>query len=278
MGNCLNVFVQMRNLIVDKIVLQQIDKESFVDVFDGFSFKVIWVNSGNCELFVDAKRVVMSDGDCVVLMPEHQFAIQAIPTGSISYLSFSVDYLQLEARNFSIDIFKLFIKRIGNEIIRIDTASFLNIGKLKELLFSFNGNSKLEQEVSINLFNSILLILVNANHDFVSLPDKYYERIHDFFLLVFENSKKEKRVTFYADQLNISSKRLNQILQEFTNKSASYFIQEHLIMEAKRRLNYGDMNINQIADELGFDDVAYFSRFFKKWTALSPEKYRKKFL
>lgn len=265
----------MKNLIINKIVLQKIEKQ-FEQIDDEFSFKIIWVNSGTCELTIDLKTTIIQEKEFVVLMPENNYVIRSINDGSISYLSFSVEYLQLEARNFSIDIFKLFIKRTASKVIKIDDDAFLKIKDLKEILFQFSNKNTFEKQISVNLFNTILLILVNSNHDFVSLPDKYYERIHDFFLLVFEYSKTEKRVTFYSDKLNISSKRLNQILQEFTNKSASYFIQEHLVMEAKKRLVYTDLNINQISEDLGFEDVAYFSRFFKRWTTLSPEKYRKK--
>lgn len=276
MGNLCFRNNKMKNLILNKIILQQIEKQQLEQIDDEFSFKIIWVNSGTCELIIDLKSTIIREKEFVVLMPENDFLIHSINNGSVSYLSFSVEYLQLEARTFSIDIFKLFIKRTASKIFKIEDDDFGKIEKLKQVLFQFSNKNTFEEQISVNLFNTILLILVNNNHDFVSLPDKYYERIHDFFLLVFEFSKTEKRVTFYSDKLNISSKRLNQILQEFTNKSASYFIHEHLIMEAKKRLVYTDFNINQISEELGFEDVAYFSRFFKRWTTLSPEKYRKK--
>lgn len=268
----------MKNSINNKIILQQLEKHEVIEFDDDFSFKIFWVNSGSCELTVDSNKIIIKEREFVVIMPENNYSIGSVEEGSISYFSFSVEYLQLEARNFSIDIFKLFIKRIGSKVIKIEEEAFLKIENLKEILFQFSNKNAFEEQISVNLLNTILLILVNSNHNFLSLPDKYYERIHDFFLLVFEYSKSEKRVTFYSDKLNISSKRLNQILQEFTNKSASYFIHEHLIMEAKKRLIYSNSNINQISEDLGFEDVAYFSRFFKKWTTFSPEKYRKNLL
>ncbi|NMW30416.1 helix-turn-helix domain-containing protein, partial [Escherichia fergusonii] len=51
-------------------------------------------------------------------------------------------------------------------------------------------------------------------------------------------------------------------------------LHERLILEAKRCLQYTQMTISQIADYLGFSDVAYFSRFFKRHTLLSPKAYR----
>lgn len=266
----------MKNLIINKIAIQQNQKQGRVSFEDEFSFKIVWVSSGSCEILIDTKTIILEAREFAVFLPENNFSIHISDQGIISQLSFTVDYLQLEARDFSIDIFKLFIKRAGSGKLKIEENSFLKIEKLKEFLFEFSNKNSFEVQISINLLNTLLLILVNCNHELISFSDKYYERIHDFFLLIFEFSKTKKRVSFYSERLNISLKRLNQILQEFTNKSASYFIQEHLVMEAKKRLNYSDLNINQISEELGFEDVAYFSRFFKRWTKFSPEKYRKK--
>lgn len=268
----------MKNLVPNKILIEEIENGSSLEISSLFSFKIVWANQKDCLLLVNDKSLILKKGEFIILMPENNIKISPTNKGTITYLSFSIDYLQLDAHAFSIDIFKLFIKRIGNNIIKINEESFYNIEILKSLLFKYKNSNTFETEISLNLFNSIILILVNNNHDFVSLPDKYYHRIHDFFLLVFDKSKSEKRVSYYAEKLNISSKRLNQILNEFTNKSASYFIQEHLIMEAKRRLLYSNMNINEIAEELGFDDVGYFSRFFKRWEQTSPERFRKKIL
>ena len=46
------------------------------------------------------------------------------------------------------------------------------------------------------------------------------------------------------------------------------------MLEAKRSLQYTSMTVSQISDYLGFSDVTYFSRFFKKHAALYPKAYR----
>jgi YesN/AraC family two-component response regulator len=63
------------------------------------------------------------------------------------------------------------------------------------------------------------------------------------------------------------------------NKTGSDLITERIILEAKRMLVFTNKNIAEIIDELGYTDSAYFFRFFKKQTALTPmaflEQYRK---
>lgn len=78
----------------------------------------------------------------------------------------------------------------------------------------------------------------------------------------------------YARRTGVSVTHLNQLCREFHNCSALMVLHERLILEAKRCLQYTQMTISQIADYLGFSDVAYFSRFFKRHTLLSPKAYR----
>jgi len=54
-------------------------------------------------------------------------------------------------------------------------------------------------------------------------------------------------------------------------------ITDHIILEAKRQLLATTSQINQIAGGLGYEDVSYFIRFFKKHTGHSPEAFRQKF-
>ncbi len=56
--------------------------------------------------------------------------------------------------------------------------------------------------------------------------------------------------------------------------SARAYIQSRIIAEAKNLIDITDMNINQIADTLGFGTPNYFIRLFKKKTGITPGEYR----
>ena len=63
--------------------------------------------------------------------------------------------------------------------------------------------------------------------------------------------------------------------KQHLEKTVGDMISERIITQAKHELYLSDKPIKQIAIELGFHDVAYFSRFFKLRTTVSPEMYRK---
>lgn len=78
----------------------------------------------------------------------------------------------------------------------------------------------------------------------------------------------------YADRLAIHVNHLNKVLKENTGKTTTDLISGRIAQEAKILLKQTDWNISEIAYTLGFEEVAHFSNFFKKQTALSPLAFR----
>ncbi|GJM63340.1 helix-turn-helix domain-containing protein [Persicobacter diffluens] len=97
-----------------------------------------------------------------------------------------------------------------------------------------------------------------------------------FFSLFFLNNSHERKVSFYAEQLDITPNYLNIAVKKGTGKNVKHFINEMILTDAKRLLKFTDMDAKQIAFELDFDSPAYFNYFFKKETSITPLDYRKK--
>ena len=79
----------------------------------------------------------------------------------------------------------------------------------------------------------------------------------------------------YAAMLYITPHRLNALCNDLLGMSAGALIRNRIILEAKRLLVNVDMSITEIAYELNFSDNSYFSKFFKKYAAVTPEEFRK---
>jgi len=144
-------------------------------------------------------------------------------------------------------------------------------------------NEKLEgyQEViksNLSIF-FIELVRHRQNKKNTSNDNNQYaqEQLEKFLELLEINITTNKQVTQYADMLNISTYQLNAITKTSLNKTPSELINEHIILESKRQLLATSNQVNQIADNLGYDDISYFIRFFKKHTDFTPEAFRNNF-
>lgn len=78
----------------------------------------------------------------------------------------------------------------------------------------------------------------------------------------------------FADRLSVHVNHLNKVLKENTGKTTTDLIGTRIAQEAKILLKQTNWNISEIAYCLGFEEVAHFSNFFKKQTALTPLAFR----
>ncbi|AYB35343.1 helix-turn-helix domain-containing protein [Chryseolinea soli] len=103
------------------------------------------------------------------------------------------------------------------------------------------------------------------------------ERLEDFLELLETHITAHKQVAQYSEMMNLSAYQLNAITKATLGKTCSELINEHIILESKRYLLATSNQVNQIAYHLGYEDVSYFIRFFKKHTGQSPETFRHNF-
>jgi AraC-like DNA-binding protein len=89
--------------------------------------------------------------------------------------------------------------------------------------------------------------------------------------------RQHRDVGFYAEQACLSAKHFSTVIKEETGRSASYWIHTHIVAEAKMLLHIRrDLTVQTIADMLGFDEQATFSRYFRRETGLSPSEFRER--
>lgn len=103
------------------------------------------------------------------------------------------------------------------------------------------------------------------------------ERFEEFRELLETHAESHKSVSEYAEILGVSVYQLNKITKSMAGKTVSELISDQLILESKRRLLGTANQVKDVAYSLGFEDVSYFIRFFKKMVGSSPEVFRNNF-
>lgn len=104
--------------------------------------------------------------------------------------------------------------------------------------------------------------------------DKGRQHLEHYQALIEAHYREQPSIELLAKQIGVSSAHLNLLCRQLAGSSALQLLHERLLLEAKRQLTYTNMTIGQVSDSLGFSEPAYFTRFFKRNTALSPRDFR----
>ncbi len=84
-------------------------------------------------------------------------------------------------------------------------------------------------------------------------------------------------VSLLAEEIGVSANYLNESIKSLTGKTASGHLQEKMLLEAKSYLLHSDQQVAQVAYRLGFENVPYFNRFFRKHTGTTPLAFRQQY-
>jgi AraC family transcriptional regulator, transcriptional activator of pobA len=144
----------------------------------------------------------------------------------------------------------------------------------------WNHATGMFRESALRHLLSVLLIrleriaraaMVGDSHDreayhiyqqFVGLLEARYTHHHD--------------VVYYADTLRLTPARLSRVLGRLVGKTTKQLIDERVVLEAKRYLQYTDRSIKDIAVALGYSDMFHLSKVFKRVTGSAPQVFRDK--
>lgn len=134
--------------------------------------------------------------------------------------------------------------------------------------------------VNWHLLSAMLLQLCESYRLAKRLPVQRqpHPALRQLLALIDQHFRQERRAAFYAERLGMNRRPLNQLCQRFHGRSTSQLIGGRILAEAERLLSETDLQIKQIAYELGFATPEGFTHFFKKHSGLQPLAYRQQTL
>ena len=150
---------------------------------------------------------------------------------------------------------------------------------MEKMLREFSQDNDFKQEL---LRGMLLQLLVMLSRQLPRTTQPGITRhqlavLRNFEQLIEQHFREKRLPRDYAEMLYITPNHLNALVNSVIGKPAGELIRDRVVLEAKRLLVNSDYNISQIADALHFEDNAYFTRFFKKYTGASPETFRQEY-
>lgn len=99
---------------------------------------------------------------------------------------------------------------------------------------------------------------------------------NDFRELAEANFLTQKQPGYYAERLKVSERKLNELCKKATGLTVGDYVNNRVILEAKRLLCNSPLTAKEVAFYLGFNDPSYFNRFFKLKTGMTALEFREK--
>jgi len=206
----------------------------------------------------------------------HQLTLKAKSTGYL--VEFKTDFYFPQDKVSG----QLLRKASHKNYCQLEATRFKKLLSILNSIFQeyTNKQENYQEVIKANLSVFFIELVRNRqNRKSSAKPVNNYaqERLEEFLELLETTVAEHKEVSHYADKLSLSTYQLNAITKATLGKTPSALIDEHIILEAKRYLLATTNQVSQIAYHLGYDDVSYFIRFFKKRTGHSPEAFRRTF-
>ena len=98
---------------------------------------------------------------------------------------------------------------------------------------------------------------------------------NDFIMMVNENFRSQRKVSWYAEQLCITSKYLSETVKQVSRRTPNEWIDHYVTLEIRVLLKNSAMSIKEIAQNLNFPNQSFLGKYFKEHVGMSPSKYRR---
>ncbi|MBD0825331.1 AraC family transcriptional regulator [Aestuariibaculum marinum] len=226
-------------------------------------FQVILLQEGEISQHIEHENFQLLSNQISVVFPHQINAFESDENVNgivvqFDEVLFCSDLLKNELISYSNDL----INKLNHVVLEGDTFSKINHYAV-QILDLFKNLSPIKKE-QIRFYIKIMLLEIieaaHQNYKGFQAPDQldYFAR---FKTLIEANYKSKRTVTYYKDELQITSKKLNEICKSKTGNTALTIIHERILTEIKRLLIFSGKNHKEIAYELGFDSPSALNKF-----------------
>lgn len=245
-------------------------------------YQVIWFTEGQGEHMVDFKPVAirpdtilfLNQGTVQKFAPHHTFAGWGLLFTEEFYCRNEADIRYLNSST-------LFHDLLGNTSVDVSRSVHLLRSLLRLMQTELQREKDEVQGIYLqNLLHNFLLLAERqkkAQGSIVTKKGVHLEYVIRFKKTLNQDFKAHKTVSYYAHQLGLSEKRLNQASQAVLGKSPKQTINDRVVLEAKRLIAHSNDSIKAIGYALGFDEPTNFIKYFRQHAQLTPLEFRRAF-
>jgi AraC-like DNA-binding protein len=234
--------------------------------------------AGTARATVNITQYNFKENDVLYLAPNSFFLVHEFSEDArVMYIVLSSSFLEKNAYSFR-----------RPRLAGMDACQIVHVTEeQKQVILHFSSvleeavnctPSMIDAERMVHIYNLIHLVFHDyfvANSETKTQPmDRKTEIYHEYSELVMKHYREWHHVAEYATAMHITVPHLCSTIKQVSSRTAGDLIVEAIVTDAKAQLKLSIAPVKEVAGNLGFENVAFFNRFFKTHTGITPKNYR----
>ncbi len=235
-------------------------------------YELFFFKKGGGAHFIDFIEHRINDNSVHLIMPGQVHLLRRHPSSHGAVIHFKKETAMQLPQVYSI------LQNAASPIFDQDEVAFKPIQTiLSQLEEAVKSEEQNIDEITACLWHMLLKVTAAQKHTRIKYESRSYKYFAELKQLVEDNYRNNYLPVWYAAQLHITEKRLNEICKEATGNTVSNYLKERILLEAKRLLSHSAGSVKEIGYHLGFEDPSYFARFFKKNAGITAGDFKEQY-
>lgn len=243
-------------------------------------YKFVWVQNGTLDIEVDHVVIHLEKDEIIPLTPMHHVEVKKVQ-GEYLTLLFNSNFYCIYGHDKEVSCNGFLFNGSSNLMrLKLSASQSAHLNSIVEI---FRGECDIKDNLQEEMLRIILKRFIitctriaREKFEVTREREKSFDIIRQFYVLVDNHFKEKKQVQDYADMLFRSPKTISNLFSLYGLPSPLRVIHQRVEAEAKRLLLYTNKSAKEIGEILGFEDLAAFSRFFKKTAKENISEFRRK--
>ena len=229
---------------------------------------------------LDTHTQVIKAGDILIVSDQHvvdSYKRSADMEGLC--IMMSVHFFREIIQNVS-DVSSLFLFSRLHPVMRLEPREIATFKEYFQVIKQKIGDADnhfrkdLIKTLLLAMFYDLSNVIYRVKND--DKPHTRAEAIFTSFILLLEkNFRHERRVSWYAEQLNITPKYMSETVKSVSRRTPNEWIDNYVILELRVLLRNSTKSIKEITKELNFPNQSFLGKYFKERVGMSPSRYRR---
>ena len=237
---------------------------------------------GEANYSVDTRQHKVKAGDLMFISEGHILeAYEPSPNYECLYIMLSTEFYHSFVMNVK-NVSSLLLFSMNNPVVALTAheaqvyTNYYQTIRLKMADTQHHFRTNLVKALLLAMFydmsNVIWRVERNENESTRKRADALFAK---FISLLEENFRTERRVSWYAEQMDITPKYLSEMVKQVSKRTPNDWIDSYVLLEIRVMLKNTTKTMKEIADAINFPNQSFFGKFFKEHMGMSPTEYRK---